>query len=67
VGQGALAIECATDRADVIAAVAPLMHIPTFLAVTAEARSRALTGSCHADRELRDVPRRRLASRIARC
>jgi hydroxymethylbilane synthase len=48
VGQGALAIECATDREDVIAAVAPLMHVPTLLAVTAErAFSRALSGSCH--------------------
>ena len=48
VGQGALAIECAADRPDVIAAVAPLMHRPTLLAVTAErAFSRALAGSCH--------------------
>jgi len=48
VGQGALAIECATDRTDIIEAVAPLMHHPTLLAVTAErAFSRALTGSCH--------------------
>jgi hydroxymethylbilane synthase len=48
VGQGALAIECAEDRADVIDAVAPLMHHPTYLAIIAErAFSRALAGSCH--------------------
>ncbi len=48
VGQGALAIECAEDRPDVIAAVAPLMHHPTYLAIMAErAFSRALSGSCH--------------------
>jgi hydroxymethylbilane synthase len=48
VGQGALAIECAEDRADVIEAVAPLMHHPTYLAIIAErAFSRALAGSCH--------------------
>ncbi|MCC6195250.1 MAG: hydroxymethylbilane synthase [Burkholderiales bacterium] len=48
VGQGALAIECASDRHDVIAAVAPLTHRATLLAVTAErAFSRALSGSCH--------------------
>jgi hydroxymethylbilane synthase len=48
VGQGALAVECASDRADVIAAVAPLRHHPTLLAISAErAFSRALSGSCH--------------------
>lgn len=48
VGQGALAIECRADRADLIAAVAPLAHGPTTLATTAErAFSRALAGSCH--------------------
>ncbi|MFO1312527.1 MAG: hydroxymethylbilane synthase [Burkholderiales bacterium] len=48
VGQGALAIECAEDRPDVIEAVAPLMHHPTHLAIVAErAFSRALSGSCH--------------------
>jgi hydroxymethylbilane synthase len=48
VGQGALAIECAVDRVDVIEAVAPLTHHPTLLAITAErAFSRSLTGSCH--------------------
>ena len=36
------------SRTDVIAALAPLVHMPTLLAVTAErAFSRALTGSCH--------------------
>jgi len=48
VGQGALAIECPTDRPDIIAALGSLMHIPTLLAVTAErAFARALAGSCH--------------------
>ncbi len=48
VGQGALALECRADRADVIAALAPLAHEPTLLAVTAErAFSRELSGSCH--------------------
>jgi hydroxymethylbilane synthase len=48
VGQGALAIECRADRADVIAAVAPLVDRATTLACTAErAFSRALSGSCH--------------------
>jgi len=48
VGQGALGIECAADRPDVVAALAPLNHHPTLLAITAErAFSRALGGSCH--------------------
>jgi hydroxymethylbilane synthase len=48
VGQGALALECVSARADIIAALAPLVHRPTLLAVTAErAFSRALSGSCH--------------------
>lgn len=48
VGQGALALECSADRADVIAALAPLMHAPTLIAVTAErAFARALSGSCY--------------------
>jgi hydroxymethylbilane synthase len=48
VGQGALALECVSDRTDIIAALAPLVHRPTLLAVTAErAFSRALSGSCH--------------------
>ena len=48
VGQGALALECRTDRGDIIAAVEPLIDRPTLLAVTAErAFARALSGSCH--------------------
>jgi hydroxymethylbilane synthase len=48
VGQGALALECRTDRADVVAALAPLIDRDTTLAVMAErAFSRALAGSCH--------------------
>ena len=46
-GQGALAIECRSDRADVIAALRPLADPATTLATTAErAFSRALGGSC---------------------
>jgi hydroxymethylbilane synthase len=48
VGQGALALECRADRADVIAALAPLADADTTLATTAErAFSRRLSGSCH--------------------
>jgi hydroxymethylbilane synthase len=47
-GQGALALECCADRADVIAALAPLNDTATLLATLAErAFSRALSGSCH--------------------
>lgn len=46
-GQGALALECRADRADVAAALVPLADPATTLAVTAErAFSRALSGSC---------------------
>jgi hydroxymethylbilane synthase len=46
-GQGALAIECRTDRPDLIAALAVLNDRATMLATTAErAFSRALGGSC---------------------
>jgi hydroxymethylbilane synthase len=46
-GQGALAIECRTERTDIIAALAPLADRGTTLAVTAErAFSRGLSGSC---------------------
>jgi hydroxymethylbilane synthase len=49
VGQGALGLECCSDRADVIAALAPLADPHTILATTAErAFSRRLAGSCHA-------------------
>jgi hydroxymethylbilane synthase len=48
VGQGALALECRSDRPDVIGALAPLADRETTLATTAErAFSRALGGSCH--------------------
>ncbi|MEO8346757.1 MAG: hydroxymethylbilane synthase [Betaproteobacteria bacterium] len=47
-GQGALALECRGDRANVVAALAPLADLGTTLATTAErAFSRALGGSCH--------------------
>ncbi|MGC2047268.1 MAG: hydroxymethylbilane synthase [Gallionella sp.] len=47
VGQGALGIECRTDRADVIALLQPLHHPDTAACVMAErALSRALAGSC---------------------
>jgi hydroxymethylbilane synthase len=47
-GQGALAIECRSDRSDVLHAVAPLADVGTTLATAAErAFSRALGGSCH--------------------
>jgi hydroxymethylbilane synthase len=47
VGQGALGIECRTDRADVIASLQPLHHPDTAACVLAErAMSRVLAGSC---------------------
>ena len=47
VGQGALGIECRTDRADVIASLQPLHHPDTSACVLAErAMSRVLGGSC---------------------
>jgi hydroxymethylbilane synthase len=46
-GQGALGIEVRTDRTDLLAALATLAHMPTWLAVTAERTvSRAMGGSC---------------------
>ena len=46
-GQGALGIEVRSDRTDVIAALAPLVHQTSWLAVAAErAVSRAMGGSC---------------------
>jgi hydroxymethylbilane synthase len=46
-GQGALGIETLGGRADLRAALAPLAHAPTWLAVSAEREvSRALGGSC---------------------
>jgi hydroxymethylbilane synthase len=46
-GQGALGIEVRVGRTDLIDALAPLSHEPTWLAVTAERSvSRAMGGSC---------------------
>ena len=46
-GQGALGIEVRTARYDLIEALAPLAHWPTWLTVTAErAVSRSMGGSC---------------------
>jgi hydroxymethylbilane synthase len=46
-GQGALGIEIKADRVDLMAALAPLAHLPTWMAVSAErAVSRAMGGSC---------------------
>jgi hydroxymethylbilane synthase len=46
-GQGALGIEVRENRPEVIDALAPLAHQPTWLAVAAErAVSRAMGGSC---------------------
>jgi len=47
-GQGALALECRSDRGNILAALASLADIGTTLATTSErAFSRALGGSCH--------------------
>ena len=46
-GQGALGIEVRTGRPALVAALAPLVHMPTWLCVAAEREvSRALGGSC---------------------
>jgi hydroxymethylbilane synthase len=46
-GQGALGIEVCTGRADLVAALAPLAHAPTWTAISAEREvSRAMGGSC---------------------
>ena len=46
-GQGALGIEVRSDRAEVIAVLQSLVHVPTLLAVSAErAVSRVMGGSC---------------------
>ena len=46
-GQGALGIEIRTERIELMAALLPLVHQPSWLAVTAErAVSRAMGGSC---------------------
>jgi hydroxymethylbilane synthase len=47
IGQGALALECQSNRPDVVAALAPLADADTTLATTAErAFGRKLAGSC---------------------
>jgi len=46
-GQGALAVEVRSDRTDLLAALAPLAHRPSWLATVAErAVSRCLGGNC---------------------
>ncbi|HEX5737290.1 MAG TPA: hydroxymethylbilane synthase [Hydrogenophaga sp.] len=46
-GQGALGIEVRAGRDDLVAALAPLVHMPTWLRVAAERTvSRAMGGSC---------------------
>ena len=46
-GQGALGIEVRADRSDLLQALAPLAHLPTWIRVTAErAVSRCMGGSC---------------------
>ena len=46
-GQGALGIEVRADRVDLVEALRPLAHQPTWIAVTAErAVSRSMGGSC---------------------
>jgi hydroxymethylbilane synthase len=48
VGQGALGIECRSDREDLVELLAPLVHRPTQQCVLAErAFSRTLAGSCN--------------------
>jgi hydroxymethylbilane synthase len=47
-GQGALALECRSDRNDIISALRPLADREATLATTAErAFARALSGTCH--------------------
>jgi hydroxymethylbilane synthase len=58
VGQGALALECRSDRSDVAAALVPFADSGTTFATTAErAFSRALSGSCHTPLAAHAVPR----------
>lgn len=46
-GQGALGIEIRSDRTDLVNALAPLVHMPTWLRVASERTvSRAMGGSC---------------------
>ena len=47
IGQGALGIECRTDAAAAIAALAPMIHVETAICVAAErAVMLAVDGSC---------------------
>jgi len=47
-GQGALALECRSDRPNILATLAPFADFGTTLATTAERSfSRALGGNCH--------------------
>lgn len=49
VGQGALAVEVCSNSDDVIRAIAPLNHLPTWQSITAErAFLKALGGGCRA-------------------
>ena len=46
-GQGALGIEVRSDRTDLVKALSPLVHMPTWLRIAAERTvSRAMGGSC---------------------
>lgn len=48
-GQGALGVECATDKTDILAYLKTLTHTPTLWCVTAErALNQSLGGSCQA-------------------
>jgi hydroxymethylbilane synthase len=58
VGQGAIALECRSDRPDVIAALAPLGDRDTTLATAAErALGKQLAGSCRTPLAAYAIPR----------
>jgi hydroxymethylbilane synthase len=58
IGQGALALECRSDRPDVVAALAPLADAPTTLAAAAErAFGGKLAGSCRTPLAAYAMPR----------
>jgi hydroxymethylbilane synthase len=60
VGQGALALECRSDRPDVIASLAPLADADTTLATAAErAFGHKLAGSCRTPLAAYAIPRGR--------
>ena len=47
IGQGALALECRSDRGEVVAALAPLAdHVTTLATIAERAFGRALAGDC---------------------